>query len=104
MAGEVVTTGTRAADAARADAQQGTNSSTQDAERAEAAAAANVPEPRVLNGAPDPKTAPQPARGTGIGSPVCIMRKNRTGIPPRPPGPYPVFSRAIVAGSPRVRE
>ena len=65
MAGEVVTTGTRAADAARADAQQGTNSSTQDAERAEAAVAANVPEPRVLNGAPDPKTAPQPARGTG---------------------------------------
>ena len=51
MAGEVVTTGTRAADAARADAQPGTNSSTQDAERAEAAAAADVREPRVLNGA-----------------------------------------------------
>ena len=57
MAGEVITTGTRAADAARADAQQGTNSSGQDAERAEVAVAADVPEPRVLNGAPDPKTA-----------------------------------------------
>jgi len=50
VAGEVITTGTRAADAARADARQGTNSSTQDAERAEAAAVADVPEPRVLNG------------------------------------------------------
>ncbi|HYX57917.1 MAG TPA: hypothetical protein VE888_02795, partial [Streptosporangiaceae bacterium] len=61
MAGEVVTTGTRAADAARADAQPGTNSSTQDAEHAEAVVAADVPEPRVLNGTPDPKTAPRPA-------------------------------------------
>ena len=68
MAGEVITTGTRAADAARADAQPGTNPSTQDAEQAEAAVAADVPEPRVLNGTPDPKTAPPPARGTGTGT------------------------------------
>ena len=80
MAGEVVTTGTRAADAARADAQQGTNSSTQDAERTEVAAAADVREPRVLNGAPDPKTAPQPARGTGIGT----ARAQRTRVPAAP--------------------
>jgi guanosine-3',5'-bis(diphosphate) 3'-pyrophosphohydrolase len=80
VAGEVVTTGTRAADAARADAQQGTNSSTQDAERAEAAAAADVREPRVLNGAPDPKTATQPARGTGIGT----ARAQRTRVPAAP--------------------
>jgi GTP pyrophosphokinase len=80
VAGEVVTTGTRAADAARADAQQGTNSSTQDAERAEAAAAADVREPRVLNGAPDPKTAPPPARGTGVGA----ARAQRTRVPAAP--------------------
>ena len=80
MAGEVVTTGTRAADAARADARQGTNSSTQDAERAEVAVAADVPEPRVLNGAPDPKTAPQSARGTGIGT----ARAQRTRVPAAP--------------------
>jgi GTP pyrophosphokinase len=80
VAGEVVTTGTRAADAARADAQQGTNSSTQDAERAEAAVAANVPEPHVLNGAPDPKMAPQPARGTGIGP----ARAQRARVPAAP--------------------
>jgi len=80
VAGEVVTTGTRAADAARADAQQGTNSSTQDAERTEVAAAADVREPRVLNDAPDPKTAPQPARGTGIGT----ARAQRTRVPAAP--------------------
>ena len=68
MAGEVVTTGTRAADAARADTRQGTNPSSQDAEQAEAAVGADVPEPRVLNGTPDPKTAPPPARDTGIGT------------------------------------
>ena len=50
MAGEVITTGTRAADAARADARQGTDPSTQDAEHAEAAVAADVPESRALNG------------------------------------------------------
>ena len=68
MAGEVTTTGTTAADAARADAQPGTNHSTRDTEHAEAAVAANVPEPRVLNGTPDPNTAPRPARGTGTGT------------------------------------
>ena len=66
MAGEVVTTGTRAADAARADAQRGTNSKTQNAERAEAAVGADVPEPRLLNGAPDPETAPQPAEDPSL--------------------------------------
>ncbi|HEY1004618.1 MAG TPA: GTP pyrophosphokinase, partial [Streptosporangiaceae bacterium] len=80
MAGEVVTTGTRAADAARADARQGTNSSSQDAERAEAAVAADVPEPRVLNGAPAPETASQPARGTGIGT----ARAQRARVPAAP--------------------
>ena len=74
MAGEVVTTGTRAADAARADAQQGTNSLTQDAERAEAAAGADVPEPRVLNGAraqrtrvPTAPSQPADAAVPGVG-------------------------------------
>ncbi len=47
MAGEVTTTGTEATDAARADAQQ-------DAGQAEAAGAADVPEPRALNGSPGP--------------------------------------------------
>ena len=49
MAGEVITTGTRAADAARADAEQGT---ALDAEQAEAAVAAGVPGPHALNGDP----------------------------------------------------
>jgi guanosine-3',5'-bis(diphosphate) 3'-pyrophosphohydrolase len=47
VAGEVTTTGTEAAEAARVDAQQ-------DAGQAEAAGAAAVPEPRALNGGPDP--------------------------------------------------
>ena len=47
MAGEVVTTGTRTADAARVDARQGT---ALDAEPAEAAVAAGVPGPDALNG------------------------------------------------------
>ena len=64
MAGEVITTGTRAADAARADARLGTDPSAQDAEQAEAPAAADVPESRVLDGAPDPETAPRAARDT----------------------------------------
>src|SRR4029077_2929153 len=80
VAGEVVTTGTRAADAARANAQQGTNSSTQDAERAEAAVAANVPEPHVLNGAPDPNMTPQPVRVSGIGT----ARAQRARVPAAP--------------------
>ena len=62
MAGEVITTGTRAADAARADARQGTDPSAQDAEQAEAAVAADVPEPRVLNGTPGPTPCHSPAR------------------------------------------
>ena len=76
MAGEAITTGTKAADAARADAQQVTNSSSQDAERAEAAVAADVPEPRVLDGAP----ASQPPRSTGIGT----ARAQRARVPAAP--------------------
>ena len=53
MAGEVITTGTRAADAARADAEQGT---ALDAEQAEAAVTAGVPGPHALNG--DPAASP----------------------------------------------
>ncbi len=53
MAGEVITTGTRAADAARADAEQGT---ALDAEQAEAAVAAGVPGPHALNS--DPAASP----------------------------------------------
>jgi GTP diphosphokinase / guanosine-3',5'-bis(diphosphate) 3'-diphosphatase len=61
VAGEVITTGTRAAGAARADEPLGTDSPAQDAEQAEAAVAADVPESRVLNGTPE---AARPAQGT----------------------------------------
>jgi GTP diphosphokinase / guanosine-3',5'-bis(diphosphate) 3'-diphosphatase len=47
VAGEVITTGTRAADPARTDAERGT---ARDAEQAEAAVTAGVPDPRALNG------------------------------------------------------
>ena len=50
MAGEVITTGTRAADAARTDAERDT---ARDAEQAEAAVTAGVPDPRALNGTPE---------------------------------------------------
>ena len=80
MAGEVITTGTRAADAARADAQQGTNSSSQDAERAEAAVAADVPEPRVLNGDPDPKSVHSQPGAPGSGR----HRAQRARVPAAP--------------------
>ena len=59
MAGEVITTGTRAADAARADTQLGPDPSAQDLEQAEVVATADVPEPRMLDGTPD---APRPDR------------------------------------------
>ena len=90
MAGEVITTGTRAADAARTDAERGT---AHDAEQAEAAVTAGVPDPRALNGtsetsqastsetsqaAPAPSSArpstrpsaaaARPARGAGTGT------------------------------------
>ena len=96
MAGEVITTGTKAVDAARADAEHGT---TLDAEQAEAAVAAGVPGPHALNGgsgapriipsgAPQatpsgapratqdatpsansvPASAVRPARGSGLGT------------------------------------
>jgi len=96
VAGEVITTGTKAVDAARADAEHGT---TLDAEQAEAAVAAGVPGPHALNGgsgapriipsgAPQatpsgapratqdatpsansvPASAVRPARGSGLGT------------------------------------
>ena len=80
MAGEVVTTGTRTADAARVDAQQGT---ALDAEPAEAAVAAGVPGPDALNGdseapqatedaaapaSPVPASAARTARASGLGT------------------------------------
>jgi guanosine-3',5'-bis(diphosphate) 3'-pyrophosphohydrolase len=49
VAGDVITTGTRAADAAGADAQQDTDAVT-DAEQAEAAAVADVPDAGAANG------------------------------------------------------
>jgi GTP diphosphokinase / guanosine-3',5'-bis(diphosphate) 3'-diphosphatase len=90
VAGEVITTGTRAADPARTDAERGT---ARDAEQAEAAVTAGVPDPRALNGtsetsqastsetsqaAPAPSSArpstrpsaaaARPARGAGTGT------------------------------------
>jgi GTP diphosphokinase / guanosine-3',5'-bis(diphosphate) 3'-diphosphatase len=75
VAGEVITTGTRAADAARADAELGT---AHDAEQAEAAVTAGVPDSRALKGTPEtpqaPPSTPPPAgaartaRGSGIGT------------------------------------
>ena len=80
MAGEVITTGTRTADAARVDAQQGT---ALDAEPAEAAVAAGVPGPDALNGdseapqatedaaapaSPVPASAARTARASGLGT------------------------------------
>ena len=80
MAGEVVTTGTRTADAARVDARQGT---ALDAEPAEAAVAAGVPGPDALNGdseapqatedaaapaSPVPASAARTARASGLGT------------------------------------
>ena len=66
MAGEVIATGTRAADAAPADARKGTDPSAQDAEQAEAAVAADVPEPRVLNGTPERPPHRAPRRGPAL--------------------------------------
>ena len=83
MPGEVTTTGTRAADAARADAQQGTDL---EAVQAEAAVAADVPRSAAPNGssapagtsaspraaadvsAPSPADPARPARGAGAGT------------------------------------
>ena len=64
MAGEVITTGTRAADAARADAELGT---AHDAEQAEAAVTAGVPDPRALDSTSETSQAtpaPSSARPT----------------------------------------
>ncbi len=73
MAGEVITTGARAADAARTDPQRGTP---HDAEQAEAAVTAGEPDPRALNGAPEaPQAAPAPTS----------IPPAPTSIPPAPP-------------------
>jgi guanosine-3',5'-bis(diphosphate) 3'-pyrophosphohydrolase len=65
VAGEVITTGTRAADAARADARPGPDPSAQDAEQDGAAA---VPEPHMANGGPESPDAAQAARNPGLGT------------------------------------
>ena len=77
MAGEVTTTGTKVADAARTDTRQGTDL---DAVQAEAAVAADVLEPGAPNGnsaapqatadagAPARPDPARPARGAGIGT------------------------------------
>ena len=58
MAGEVITTGAKSADAARTDEQRGTP---HDGEQAEAAVTAGGPDPRALNGTPEaPQAAPAP--------------------------------------------
>jgi GTP diphosphokinase / guanosine-3',5'-bis(diphosphate) 3'-diphosphatase len=57
--GEVTTTGTEATDAARADAQQDTDPSVQDARPAEVAGA-DGPESRALNGSADPADPADP--------------------------------------------
>ena len=58
MAGEVITTGATAADAARTDAQRGTP---HDAEQAAAAGSAGGPDSRALNDTPEaPQVAPAP--------------------------------------------
>jgi GTP diphosphokinase / guanosine-3',5'-bis(diphosphate) 3'-diphosphatase len=60
VAGEVITTGTRVADAARAGTRQ-------DAGQPEAAVAADVPEPRALNGSPGPKSQAADTAAPGVG-------------------------------------
>jgi guanosine-3',5'-bis(diphosphate) 3'-pyrophosphohydrolase len=94
--GEVTTTGTRAADAARADAQQGTDL---EAVQAEAAVAADVPGPAAPNGssgpagtsaspratagasAPSPADPARPARGAGAGT-ARAQRARAAAAPP----------------------
>jgi guanosine-3',5'-bis(diphosphate) 3'-pyrophosphohydrolase len=66
VAGEVITTGTKAADATRADTRLGTDPSTQDAGQAEAAVAADVPEPRVRVAAIQSQAADTAAPGVGV--------------------------------------
>ena len=72
MPGEVTTTGTEATDAARADAQPGTDPSVQDAGQAEAAVSADVPEPRALDGSPVPE-APVTPSVPSIPSPSPVL-------------------------------
>ena len=83
MAGEVITTGTRAADAARVDAEQGT---ALDAEQAEAAVAAGVPGPARAQ-----RRLSRPA-GRRIKNPASHGRRDRPGEP------GPGFARTDGAG------
>ena len=96
MAGEVITTGTRAADAARADAQQGT---ALDAEQAEAAVAAGVPGPHALNGDP----AASPGGESAASAPQRVANQSRAGRgrrgrADRTGAPGPGFPRTAGAG------
>ncbi len=65
MPGEAITTGTRAAEAARTDAEQGM---VLDAEQAEAAVTAGVPGPHALNGGSAAPQATEPAAPQATGS------------------------------------
>ena len=87
MAGEVITTGTRAADAARTDAEQGT---ALDAEQAEAAVAAGVPGPHALNGDP---SAPQG------GESKAPQATEDVTAPTAPASPVPVSPARTARGS-----
>jgi GTP diphosphokinase / guanosine-3',5'-bis(diphosphate) 3'-diphosphatase len=72
VAGEVITTGTRAADAARTDTRQ-------DAGQPEAAVAADVPEPRVLNGGPQGPQSGTAAPGVGVRRRLARLGAQRGG-------------------------
>jgi GTP diphosphokinase / guanosine-3',5'-bis(diphosphate) 3'-diphosphatase len=70
--GEVTTTGTEATDAARADARQDSDPTAQDARPAEAAAGADGPEPRALNGSTDPVAPVTPSVPSIPSSPPAL--------------------------------
>jgi len=86
VAGEVITTGTRAADTAQADAQRGT---APDAEQAEAAVAAAVPDPPARNGDSDQQTSqtsqtPQAPQRPGPARPPRAQRARAAAIQSQP--------------------
>ena len=76
MAGDVVTTGTRAADTARVDAPRGTDPVT-DAEQAEAGAA-SVPGRRTANGPAAAAAKDSPAAAAAKDSPAAAAAKDST--------------------------
>ena len=86
MAGEVITTGTRAADPARTDAQQG---KALDAEQAEAAVAAGVPGQRALN---SDSAAPQ-------ATPEQVTPEQATPVADPPARPVPASAARTARGS-----